>query len=199
MRSTYLCALLLVLGVGWTQAPMLGAQGAPMGGRGPRGPRGPGGPQGHGRGMRIERIMRMRDALELTDDQFRRFDELRQEVLERREERMGQMAELRSEVAAGLVEREEVREQVMSLRDGMRETAEQQREQVLDILTDEQKEQLQSARRGRYSGAGGFGPGGHRHDGGGYRGGFGLGGPSRSQFGMFHRDLAPGSFFSCWR
>ena len=190
MRSTHLCALLLVLSAGLAQAPMLSAQGAPLGGRGPQRPR---------PGMGIERIMRMRDALELTDDQVRRLDELRREVLERRMERRGQIAELRSEVAAGLIEREEVREQVISLRDGMRETAEQRREQVMAILTDEQKEQWQSARRGRHGGAGGFGPGGHGHDGRGYRGGFGLGGPSRSQFGMFHRDFAPALFFGCWR
>lgn len=190
MRSTYLCALLLVLGAGLAQAPMLSAQGAPLGGWGP---------QGLGPGMGIERIMRMRDALELTDDQVRRFDELRQEVLEHRVERMRQMVELHSEVAAGLVEREEVREQVISLRNGMRETAEQRREQVMAILTDEQKEQLQSARRGPHSGAGGFGLGGHGHGGRGFRGGFGLDGPARSQFGMFHRGVAPGFFFGCWR
>ncbi len=185
MRSTHLCGLLLVLSAGLAQAPMLSAQGATMGWRGPQRPR---------PGMGIERIMRMRDALELTDDQVTRFDELRREVLERRLERRGQMAELRSEVAAGLVEREEVREQVISLRDGMRETAEQRREQVMAILTDEQKVQLQSARRGPHSGAGGFGPGGR-----GFRGGFGVGGPSRSQGGMFHRDFGPGFFFGCWR
>lgn len=109
---------------------------AQMGPRGARGqavaPRGPG----------IEMILRQREQLELTDNQVKELDQLRQEAVQRRTAHQSVVAELRSKVRAGEMEVSEFREQVQAMRDGAEEVRNQQDEKVQSVLTDDQKAKL---------------------------------------------------------
>lgn len=116
------------------QQPRMGQRGAAMGQRGAAmGPRGAG----------VEMILRQRERLELTEDQVGRLDRIRQQAVERRTAHQAQIAEIRSKVAAGQMERDELREQVQALRDGFEGVRTQEREQVEAILTEAQRETLQ--------------------------------------------------------
>jgi len=115
-------------------APELAAQ---------RGPRGPRGFAGGGRGAGVERIMRMREELELTDGQFQELDALREEVVRLRSAHQAEMAELMSQLQVGEIEREAVRDAVEERAGAMEEVAEQHRERVEAILNDTQRETLE--------------------------------------------------------
>jgi len=115
---------------------------APLHADAPQGPRGQRGAEVGPRGAGIEMIMRQRERLELTEDQVKRLDQLRQEAVQRRTAHQAQMAELRSKVAAGQLEPEALRDQVRAMREGADEIQKQQRERIEGVLTDAQKETL---------------------------------------------------------
>jgi Spy/CpxP family protein refolding chaperone len=109
---------------------------------------GTGGGRGLGAAMRgegpgVESVMRMRDRLELTDEQIERLDAIRQEAVERRTAHQAQMAELRSQVLAGEMTREELREQVEARWEASEQVREAQRARVDEVLTDAQREELE--------------------------------------------------------
>ena len=122
-----------------------------------------------------EQIMRMRERLELTEDQVNQLDAIRRENVQRRTAEMAEMTEVRSQYAAGLIQRSDVmaamedREATARGRDG------QQHERLESILTEGQQETLNRLRRqnrvsadGRARGMRGRGgPGGFRGDRGG--------------------------------
>jgi Spy/CpxP family protein refolding chaperone len=122
-----------------------------------------------------EQIMRMRDRLQLTDEQINQLDDVRRENVQRRTATIAEMAELRSQVTAGQINRSDV----MSRLKGRREEGQAMAkpgELVLSILTDQQREILGEAKmrsprarsgktrgmRGRGSPAGFRGPKGGR-------------------------------------
>ena len=122
-----------------------------------------------------EQIMRMRDRLQLTDEQINQLDDVRRENVQRRTATMAEMAELRSQVTAGQINRSDV----MSRLKGRREEGQAMAkpgELVMSILTDQQREILGEAKmrsprarsgktrgmRGRGSPAGFRGPKGGR-------------------------------------
>lgn len=108
--------------------------------QGPRGQRGAAmGPRGAG----IELIMRQQERLELSEDQMKRLDQLRQEAVQRRTAHQAQMAELRSKVAAGQMEPGALRDQARAMRESAMEVQKQQRERVEGVLTEAQKERVQ--------------------------------------------------------
>lgn len=163
---------------------------AQMGPRGQRGMMGrgmAGGPGGQAgmmagpRGAGVEMILRQSERLELTDDQVRQLDQIREEVVARRTAHQAEMADLVSKVRAGQMEASALREQVQARRDASSELRTQQRERVEAVLNDAQKEKLQewggearAFRMGRASamrGGEGWGPGA-RGPGQGFRGGF---------------------------
>ena len=108
-----------------------------------QGPRGQRGMAMGARGGGVEMIMRQRDRLELTEDQVKRLDAIRQESVERRTAHRALVAELGSKVRAGEMEASALREQMQSMREGAVEVQKQQRERVEAILTDAQKETLE--------------------------------------------------------
>ena len=104
------------------------------------------------RGAEVEDLLRMRERLELTDEQLRQLEELRVAALERRKTRMAEMMDLQSRRRAGDLEQEERRDLMTERREGYREAARQQRERVAAILTDDQRERLATFRAQRASG-----------------------------------------------
>ena len=113
-----------------------------------------------GRGMRggqamrgadgVEGIMRMRDRLELTDEQLGQLDAIRAENVQRRTAEMVEMTEVQSRYAAGQIERSDVMAAMEGRRDAMRGTSDADRNRIEAILTEAQLENLGELRsRGR--------------------------------------------------
>lgn len=130
-----------LVAVAMTLAPL--AVSAQAGERGPRGMMGMRGRDMGPGGGGVEMLMRMRDRLELTEDQIQALDEIRAQQVERRTAHQAQMAELHSRVQAGEVDISELREAVEARREAARAMREAQRERVEAVLTDGQKETLQ--------------------------------------------------------
>lgn len=116
---------------------------------------------------RVERLMRMSETLGLTDDQVASLDEIRRENVETMQEVYAAGLAARSELAAGLTTREEVHEAMAERREALEAVAQERRERVSEILTDEQKTQIQELRsERRHRAMRGYGPRGR----GGFRG-----------------------------
>ncbi|HSM62156.1 MAG TPA: Spy/CpxP family protein refolding chaperone [Longimicrobiales bacterium] len=98
------------------------------------------------RGQGIEGIMGMRERLELTDQQVEQLDALRQEAVQRRTAHRAQMEELRSQVRAGQLDRDAVREQMEARREASEAMRTQQQERIDAILNDAQRQQLEQVR-----------------------------------------------------
>jgi Spy/CpxP family protein refolding chaperone len=95
------------------------------------------------RGAGIEMILRQRERLELSEDQVKQLDQIRQEAVARQTAHRAEMAELASKVRAGQMEASALREQMQARRDAATEIQAQQRERVEALLNDAQKEKLQ--------------------------------------------------------
>ena len=95
-------------------------------------------------GPGVEMILRQRERLELTEDQVKRLDQIRQELVAQRTAHQAEMAELSSKVRAGQMEASALREQVQARQEAAQQIRTQNRERVDAILTDAQKDQLQS-------------------------------------------------------
>ena len=122
-----------------------------------------------------EQIMRMRDRLQLTDEQINQLDDIRRENVQRRTTAMAEMAELRSQVTAGQINRSDVMSRLKARREEGQAMAKPGK-LVMSILTDQQREILGEAKmrslrarsgktrgmRGRGSPAGFRGPKGGR-------------------------------------
>jgi hypothetical protein len=114
--------------------------------------------RGSGAGA-VERLLRLRDRFELTEDQVSRLDALRSEVVAQRGQSTAELEELRSQLRAGTLDRSEARARMQALREDRRAMVDRSRAAVEDILDDEQKaemEAIQAQRRafeaGRRSG-----------------------------------------------
>lgn len=116
-----------------------------------------------------EMILRMREELSLTEAQVARLETLRQEAVATRRERMGEALDLRSQLQAGRITREQLQER-MRARMESRAEAPAPGERVRAVLTDQQRvrlaemqvERLQrqvrmQGMRGRQGGMGGRG------------------------------------------
>jgi len=133
-----------------------------------------------------EQIMRMRDRLQLTDEQINQLDDIRRENVQRRTTAMAEMAELGSQVAAGQINRSDVMSRLKARREEGQAMA-KPGELVMSILTDQQRDILGEAKmrsrrarsgnargmRGRGGPAGFSGPKGGRSGRPGMRGGRG--------------------------
>lgn len=125
----------------------------------------------------VESIMRLRERLELTEDQMDRLDAIRRDNVQRRTAGMTEMTEVQSQYAAGLIRRSDVMAAMENQEEARRGRAGQQRESLRAILTEGQQESLNRVRReARASrGDGRRGRGGQhglRNDRGGQRGSF---------------------------
>ena len=102
------------------------------------------------RGPGVEAIMRMQDELELTSDQLTDMDAIRSESVQRRHAAMAEMAEMRSQLAAGQIRRSDMMAFMEQRQEASAGVAEQQRGSIEGILTDSQRESLRAvATRGR--------------------------------------------------
>jgi len=101
------------------------------------------GAQGPGMRGGVEMLIRMKDRLKLTDDQIKKLDRIRADVVAHRADQQKQMAELRSKVLAGEMKPDQVREMMRARREAMQETAKKTRERVDAVLTDAQRKQLE--------------------------------------------------------
>ena len=136
----------------------------------------------------VERIMQAREELALTDDQIARLDAIRRGIVQERTAEMVEMAELRSQLAAGQIRRSAViaaQEDRAAAAEGR---GEERTARVDTVLTEVQRTQVEQMRtradrvRGRRQGIAQNGPGGFGRGAGrpgfapGGRGGFGPGG-----------------------
>ncbi len=153
-----------------------GMRGDAMQHRGPR--------AGMQRGGGVEGIMRMRERLDLTEDQVSQLDAVRRETVAERSARQAEMAELRSRVEAGQMERSALREMMEGRREAHEALSSAHRERIQSILTEDQRAQVErlvgqarAFQRGRASAMrGSRGMRGER----GFRGGQGRRGPGGS-------------------
>jgi len=133
------------------------------------GPRGQRGIMAQSGGPGVEGILRQRERLELTDDQVAQLDRIRQELVAQRTSHQAEMADLRSKVRAGQLEASALQEQVQARQEAAEQFRTQNRERVKTVLTDAQKDQLQSwsdvargfrmGQRAAMRGGQGWGPG----------------------------------------
>jgi hypothetical protein len=89
--------------------------------------------------------MRMRDHLQLTDEQINQLDDIRRENVQRRTTAMAEMAELRSQVTAGQINRSDVMSSLQARREEGQAMA-KPGELVMSILTDQQRDILGEAK-----------------------------------------------------
>ena len=92
-----------------------------------------------------EQIMRMRDRLQLTDEQINQLDDIRRENVQRRTTAMAEMAELRSQATAGLINRSDVMSRLKA-RGEEGQAVVKPAELVMSILTDQQRDILREAK-----------------------------------------------------
>ena len=91
----------------------------------------------------VERAIRLADELELTSDQRARLEAMRVELLEQRTEQAAALLALRSEIAAGVREPEAMRQALAERRTGLSDARESLRNRFGEILTDDQRTELQ--------------------------------------------------------
>lgn len=94
-------------------------------------------------GLSPEMVLRLREQLSLTDAQVNRLEALRQEGIAARRDRMGEMLDLRSQLEAGRITREQLQEQVRARAEAARGAAQQGAgERVRAVLNDQQRVRL---------------------------------------------------------
>lgn len=102
----------------------------------------------------VEAIMRARERLELTAAQLESLEAFRRAAVQERTAEMVEREELRSQLEAGQIQRSEMMAFMEERREGRQTLAEQRREQVESVLTEEQLETLQDLRPRRGRGVG---------------------------------------------
>lgn len=95
----------------------------------------------------VENALRRADALELTEDQRTRLEALRVGALAERTASAARLMELASGIRSGTVERAAIREEMAALRDAGAAARENLRDQLGEILTSDQQQELRRAAR----------------------------------------------------
>ncbi|MDE2751563.1 MAG: Spy/CpxP family protein refolding chaperone [Gemmatimonadota bacterium] len=95
----------------------------------------------------VERAIRLANELELTADQRTQLEGMRTELLEQRTARAAALMALRSEVAAGIREPEAMRQALTEQWRGGADARESLRDRFSEILTEDQREELQRMNR----------------------------------------------------
>jgi hypothetical protein len=93
-----------------------------------------------------ERALHEREDLELTDDQVSRLDALRQEELERLATSEREMRDWTSRMRAGMLDEDSLRARMRQHRDAAEDAEDQARDRLEDILTEDQRDELQEKR-----------------------------------------------------
>ncbi len=127
----------------------------------------------------VENALRQRERLELTDEQVAQLNALRTPCIERRQAESSEVIQLRSDLEAREITREQFRDAMQARRDTT--AASITRAQLVKILSEDQLTQLNRAQRGfaRAGRAGGRGRGGAEFRG---RGSQGFRGRGRQSF-----------------
>jgi len=94
-----------------------------------------------------ERVLGMRAQLGLSAQQIDKLEAIRKEQLAERKTRMSEMLDLRSRLQAGDITRDQFRADLESRREAMRARGPQAGNRVREVLTDGQREKLQTMRR----------------------------------------------------
>ena len=89
-----------------------------------------------------ERVMAVRERLQLTEDQLAALEQLRAESVERRAVSRAQMDEMRSRLRAGEIDRDEMRALVQEMRQSQPDAGDR-RARIEGILTEDQLSTLQ--------------------------------------------------------
>ena len=92
-----------------------------------------------------EQIIQMRERLQLTDEQINQLDDIRRENVQRRTTAMAEMAELRSQAMAGLINRSDMMSRLKA-RGEEGQAVVKPAELVMSILTDQQRDILREAK-----------------------------------------------------
>lgn len=94
-------------------------------------------------GMSPEALLRMRQELGLTEAQVTRLEALRREGLAARRDQMAEMMDLRSQLQAGQITREQLRERVQARAEARRAAADQRPvDRAREVLTEQQRLRL---------------------------------------------------------
>lgn len=111
------------------------------------------------RGPAVEAIMQMRDRLELTDGQIAELETIRRESVQRRNAEMAELNEMRSQLAAGQIQRSDMMAFMEDRREANAGLSEQRGAQLEAVLSEDQLGTLEQIRgnarafaRGRASG-----------------------------------------------
>jgi len=154
VRGAVLALFVGILGVQQAEAQRPGRMGGPRGGTGIGGPMNGGVNGGQARG--VERAMRLADELGLSDAQRGELEVLRLQQLEDQTSAAVRMLELGSEVRAGIREPEALRQEMEALREARQSGAAGVRDQLQQVLTEEQIQELQELSRPGRGGRAGF-------------------------------------------
>lgn len=94
----------------------------------------------------VERILRLKEELKLTDAQVSQLESIRKELVAKRQDEARARIDLESRIAAGLTERRETRDDIEERVKKLRDEAEKNRERIEKILTEEQRDKLRDER-----------------------------------------------------
>jgi hypothetical protein len=94
----------------------------------------------------VEAIMQMRERLALTDEQIASLDAVRGEAVQRRSSNAAEMAELRSQLSAGQIQRSDMMAFMEDQREASVGVTEAQRTRLESILSEEQQASMQKLR-----------------------------------------------------
>jgi hypothetical protein len=121
------------------------------------------GARGRAPGASVEQALRLRDTLQLTDDQVAQLQALRQEAVADRQAAMEHFIDVRSRFRAGDMTSDELQEELASRREDARSRADGREERFSGTLTEGQLDQLATAHRRTFRmGRRGGWPGGGR-------------------------------------
>lgn len=95
----------------------------------------------------VERVLRLRAALELTESQTSQLEAIRKEDVTRRQTFSRDRIDLQSRAAAGQITHEESRAEMRKLRQASESSESSVRERIDRILTDQQRRQLERGLR----------------------------------------------------
>jgi len=95
------------------------------------------------RGPGAEGVLRLKTQLALTEDQVKRLDQIREEVVKQRTAHMAQMMELRSKVRAGEMKPEDMRKAMEAQRDATAQARTQRLQRVRAVLNDTQEQKIE--------------------------------------------------------
>lgn len=97
----------------------------------------------------VEAVLRLRERLQLTEDQVARLDEIRGRRVEERLAARARMEEVRSRLRAGTIERENAADALRTLRAERLDRRQEERGEIESLLSESQRSELDRLRAER--------------------------------------------------